>query len=282
MHNMTRMLRFGFVALLVCFANIALAQNATITGTLKDERGNPVVNAYVEVTAGGVIRGRELTDFDGVYTVRPLDGGRYDVVFKFQGKELRITDVSLAADQTRTVNGTLNSGTVLKEATVRVQRYVAPLIDPKEPGGRSVKTAEQIEKTATRSSLDIASLSTQTYQGGRGEGIAIGGGRASGTKIIIDGVQQNPGALAFVDQAPGSVEAITTFSSGVPARYGDASGGLITITTKGPSTRHQGNIQYERSFDGYNRNQLTANISGPLLRRKDSTGAFRNIVGYTL
>lgn len=285
MQNMTRMLRLGFVALLVCFANIALAQNGTITGTLKDERGNPVVNAYVEVSAGNVVRGREVTDFDGIYTVRPLDGGRYDVIFKFQGKELRITDISLAADQTRTVNGTLvtaTSATGGRDVVVRTQRYVAPLIDPKEPGGRSVKTAEQIEKTATRSSLDIASLSTQTYQGGRGEGIAIGGGRASGTKVIIDGVQQNPGALAFVDQAPGSVEAITTFSSGVPARYGDASGGLITITTKGPSTRHQGNIQYERSFDGYNRNQLTANLSGPLLRRKDSTGGYRNVVGYTI
>jgi hypothetical protein len=95
-----------------------------------------------------------------------------------------------------------------------VRRYVAPLIDPAEPGGRSVKTAEQIEKAATRNSLDIASLSTQTYEGRRGSGIAIGGSRISGTKIIIDGVQQNPGSAAFIDQAPNTSLNTYTFANG--------------------------------------------------------------------
>jgi hypothetical protein len=286
MQNMTRMLRLGFVALLVCFANLALAQNGALTGNLKDERGNPIISAYVEASLGGIVTGREVTDFDGNYTIKPLNAGRYTVTFKYQGKELVITDISLTNDQIRTVNGTLvitKSATGDKDVVVRTTRkYVAPLIDPKEPGGRSTKTAEQIEATATRNSLDIASLSTQTYQQGRGGGIAIGGARTSGTKVIIDGVQQNPGSAAFINQAPGSVEAITTFSSGVPARYGDASGGLITITTKGPSTFTQGNVQYEHSVDGYNRNELTLNLSGPLIRRKDSSGNLRNVVGYTI
>ncbi len=42
--------------------------------------------------------------------------------------------------------------------------YQAPIIDPENPGGRQVKTAEQIEKAPTRNSADIAALSTQVYQ----------------------------------------------------------------------------------------------------------------------
>jgi outer membrane receptor protein involved in Fe transport len=113
--------------------------------------------------------------------------------------------------------------------------------------------------------------------------LGIGGGRpGSGTKYVVDGVQLPPGASNFTNQAPGSVETITTFSSGIPARYGDASGGLVTITTKGATATTRGSVQYEHSVDGYNSNQLTVNLSGPLLRKKDSSGVKRPIVGYNI
>lgn len=195
--------------------------NATITGTLKDEKGSPIINAYVETRSGGVVRGRELTDFDGIYTIRPLDGGQYEVTFKFQGKEQTIYGISLAADQMRTVNGILKSGTELKGVTKRATRtvYVPPIIDPKEPGGRSVKTAEQIESSATRNAMDISSLSTQGYQQGRSANIAIGGARTSGTKVIIDGVQQNPGAKAFLNKRPYSKQSPQSLASSALADY---------------------------------------------------------------
>ena len=94
MENMNRLLRLAFVAILVCLTGSAFGQGAGIKGTLKDENGNPVVNANVEVTSGGIVSGRALTDFDGMYTVRPLSGGNYDVKFSYLGKELVITGVS--------------------------------------------------------------------------------------------------------------------------------------------------------------------------------------------
>ncbi len=80
--------------------------------------------------------------------------------------------------------------------------YTAPIINPENPGGRQVKTAEQIEKAPTRNTADIAALSTQVYQGGKGGGLNIGGGRESGTKYIIDGVQLPPGSANFFNAAP--------------------------------------------------------------------------------
>jgi outer membrane receptor protein involved in Fe transport len=271
---------------MLCLPVFALAQNSGIKGNLKDERGNPIVNAGVIVTEGGIMKGQTLTDFDGNYTVRPLSGGRYDVKFSYLGRDLTITNVVVAADQIVTVNGKLVTTTeALKGKPVEVHAvrgYQAPIIDPENPGGRQVKTAEQIEKAPTRQTSDIAALSTQVYQAGSGGGLSIGGGRASGTKYVVDGVQLPPGAANFTNQAPGSVETITTFSSGIPARYGDASGGLVTITTRGATSTTQGNVQFEHSVEGYNTNQLTVNLSGPLLRKKDSLGRRRPIVGYNL
>jgi outer membrane receptor protein involved in Fe transport len=284
---MNRILRAAIVIMLLCLPGIALAQGSGIKGNLVDEKGNAIVNANVLVSEGGIPKGRDLTDFDGNYSVKPLSGGRYDVKFSYLGRDLTITNVVLAADQTVTVNGRLSTSNEAikggKGVTVTaVRSYVPPIIDPENPGGRSVKTAEQIEKAPTRNTSDIASLSTQVYQGGNGTGLSIGGGRGSGTKYVVDGVQLPPGASNYVNQAPGSVETITTFSSGIPARYGDASGGLVTITTKGATSRTMGSLQYEHSVDGYNSNQLTLNLSGPLLRKKDSFGNRRPIVGYNI
>lgn len=284
---MNRILRSAIVMILLCLPSIAFAQSSGIKGILRDERGNPIVNANVVVSEGGIQKGRDLTDFDGNYTVRPLNGGRYDVKFSYLGRDLTITNVVVAADQIVTVNGKLTTTNEAlgkgKEAVVHATRlYTAPIIDPENPGGRQVKTAEQIEKAPTRNTSDIAALTTQVYQGGSGQGLSIGGGRSTGTKYVIDGVQLNTGNANFVNQAPGSVETITTFSSGIPARYGDASGGLVTITTKGATPRTQGSLQYEHSLEGFNSNQLTLNLSGPLLKKKDSLGNRRPIVGYNI
>ncbi len=283
---MNRILRSAIALLMLCLPGVALAQNSGIKGNLTDERGNPIVNAGVVVTEGGISKGQALTDFDGNYTVRPLSGGRYSVKFSYLGRDLTITNVIVAADQIVTVNGKLVTTTeALKGKTVEVhatRSFQAPIIDPENPGGRQVKTADQIEKAPTRNTSDIAALSTQVYQGGSGGSLNIGGGRSSGTKYVVDGVQLPPGASNFTNQAPGSVETITTFSSGIPARYGDASGGLVTITTKGATSKTHGSVMLEHSVDGYNSNELTVNLSGPLLRKKDSFGNRRPIVGYNI
>ncbi len=282
MKNMNRLLRLAFVAILVCISGAVYGQGAGVKGILKDEQGNPIVNANVEVTQGGIVSGRELTDFDGNYTVRPLNGGRYDVKFSYLGRSVTVTGVIVPANQLVTVNSRLTTSTEIKGIEVNAVRgYVVPIIDPEKPGGSTTITKERLTQGNIRSAAEAVTLSAQV-QTNRNGGISIGGGRSSGTKYIIDGVQLNPGQSNFVNPAPGNVEAITTYSSGVPARYGDASGGVVAITTSGASARTMGNVQYEHSLEGYNQNQLTLNLSGPLLRKKDSFGNYRPIIGYNI
>jgi len=275
---MNRLLRLAFVVLLVSISGLAFGQGAAIKGTLTDSKG-PVINATVEVTSGGIAQGKDLTDFDGHYTIKPLNAGNYTVKFTYQDKVKIISDIILTADQTATVNAKLTNELV--GFKVVAHPYVKPIIDDENPD-RNIKTAKEIENAPTRNIADMVGLSTQVYQKSNGAGTNIGGSRVTGTKYIVDGVQLDVGSTTFTNQGQNTVETIETFSSGVPAKYGDASGGLVTITTKGSTATNQGNIQFQHSVEGYDQNQLTLNLSGPLLRKKDSNGAYRPLVGYSI
>jgi outer membrane receptor protein involved in Fe transport len=81
------------------------------------------------------------------------------------------------------------------------------------------------------------------------------------------------------------IEQITVITGGVPAKYGDATGGIISVTTKGPSSRLAGGLEYETSslFDDYNYNLVGFALSGPILKKRKSDGTKGNsIIGYFL
>ncbi|MEO6831581.1 MAG: TonB-dependent receptor [Chitinophagaceae bacterium] len=277
---MNRLLRIAFTVLFASLGTALFAQGSFIGGKLKDEKGEPIINANVEASAGGIVQGRALTDFDGEYSIRGLNSGNYTVKFSYLGKEASYTGISVAGDQGVTVNGKIITSNTLVGVTKTVTRYVKPIIDPRNPGGITRHTATEIENTAGHNIADVAKLATSVVSSGGS--LSLGGGRITGTKYIVDGVQLNPGQVGFTDQAPGSVEDIATFTSGIPAKYGDASGGLISITTKGATATTRGNIAYEHSFDGYNLNRLSGNLSGPLWTKKDSLGAKRPVIGYSI
>src|SRR5690606_35987847 len=72
-----------------------------IYGTLKDERGEPIVAAIVEISNQGTVTGRALTDFDGNYSATTLKGGNYDVKFSYLGKERIIKGVNTKKQKTK-------------------------------------------------------------------------------------------------------------------------------------------------------------------------------------
>ena len=66
-----------------------------------------------------------------------------------------------------------------------------------------------------------------------------------------------------------AIEQITVVTGGLPAKYGDATGGVIEVTTKGPSNKLFGSFEYESSrlFDDYNYDLLGFAVSGPILEK---------------
>jgi len=281
MQDMTRMLRYLFVLLFVSVAGNAFGQTGTVSGTVFDERKEPIIGAFVQVFQSGTARGGDQTDVDGKYTIKPLQPGtNYEIHVKFSTyRSIVLKNVKVTPDQTTYQNFNMEINTREIDEVV-IKEYKVPLINRGEPGSTTTYDAKQIAKIPTRNTNDVASLSAGTYQSKNGAGISIAGARTGGTLYIIDGVQVN--GTAGTNFPPGAIEQMSVITSGVPAKYGDASGGVINITTRGGAPEHTGEVGYERSVDGYGRNYGYFSIAGPLVKRKVDSVNKRNALGYSI
>ncbi len=281
MQDMTRNLRYLFVLLLITAAGTAFGQTGAISGQVLDERNQEVIGAVVQVFQSGTNRGGAVTDIDGKYVVKPLQpASNYEIHVNYTGyNKVVLKNVIVTPDRTTFQNFKMQVNATELE-TVVVREYKVPLIKKDEPGSTTTFTAEQIAKIPTRNTNDVASLAGGTYQSKNGEGIQIAGARQGGTLYIIDGVQVN--GTAGTNFPPGAIEQMSVITSGVPAKYGDASGGVINITTRGGAPRHTGEVGYERSVDGYNRNYAYFTVAGPLLKKSIDSLNKRNVLGYSL
>jgi len=283
MQDMTRKLRYLFVLLFVGVANMAFAQTGAISGTVREKKTKEsVIGAIVEVYQAGVLRGGAATDEDGKFSIKPLNPANdYEVRVKYQTfKEIRVQGVLVSVDRT-TYLPDFNMEENTKElAEVVVVEYRVPLIKRDEPGSSTTITSEQIEKLPTRNTNDAAALAGNTYQQKSGAAVSIGGARSSGTLYIVDGIQVK--GTSGTNFPPNSIDQISVITSGIPAKYGDASGGVISITTKAPKAKTEGSVGLERSVDGYGHTLGYFNIGGPLIRKRVDSVTRKSVLGYTL
>jgi hypothetical protein len=268
---MTRTLRYLLLFVFIGLSGSVFAQE--IAGTVLDEKKEPLINATVQVYQGGILKGGNVTDYDGKYLVKPLDAGNYNVLVSFTGYDsVMITKVVVPPGGRVSQNFNMSRHSVTlggKEGYV-IREFKKKLVDQDNPG-KHVMTADEIKTLPTTEIADVAALSPALYQKQRGQGLNIGGARATGTLYIIDGVQvQNIGDAANtgINMAQNAVEQLEVITSGIPAKYGDVSGGVVSITSRGVSQKLTGNIRAQHSIDGYNNNLISFSIAGPLYKKK--------------
>lgn len=279
---MVKSLRYLFLMLFISFSGAAFAQSGALSGKVYDETKQPIIGAIVEVSQAGVVRGGAQTDEEGSYTIKPLNAATdYQVTVKYTGyQEIRMTNVQITSDRTSYQNFNMKVNATEREEVLVIE-YRKPLIKKDEPGTTTTFTGDEIAKMATINTNDVASLSGGTYQQKQGSGISIGGARTNGTLYIIDGIQVTNDAITNLP--PGSIDQMSVITSGLPAKYGDALGGVISITTRGASPTHRGDVRLERSVEGYGHNLASFNLTGPLFKKKiDTLGNKRPVLGYAL
>lgn len=259
------------ILMLLGCANTVLAQNnGEIYGTVLDEKGLPFPGVIVKVTQGGIIKGGVVTEDDGKYSVKPLQPGNYDVEYSsFSYKTIRKTGVVVSSGgDTKVAIKMQEDAGDLKEFVI--EKYSTPIADQ-----HPVMGAKELERSGLRKIEDAASLVAGVQQVTSGGGLRIGGARSDGTGYILDGqfIQGQP------TSAQGTIEQVQVFASGIPANLGDVSGGIVSVTSKGPTSTIKGSIQGQHSIDGYNQNLLNASVTGPLLTR-EKNGVKENIIGF--
>lgn len=133
-----------------CFTQLSAQGTGSIQGTVLDDKNDPLIGVVIEVSAGEIVKGGGVTDFDGNYVAKPLLPGRYTVKAKALGyKDNIITNVIVNPNRITEVNIKMQPVTTqLQEVVVR--EYKVLLIDKFSGGNTTIKTSEEIERMPTR------------------------------------------------------------------------------------------------------------------------------------
>ncbi len=271
---MVRSLLLTF-AMLLCTFGVALAQSTYLTGKVVDEK-EPLIGASVKALKGtDFVRGA-LTDLDGNFRLS-LDPGTYDVEITYTGFQTqRVTGVQVLTGKINYLPDVVMSSSVLKE--VVITSFKVPLIEQDKTSGGQTLTSEQIKNLPTRSVNAIVATTAGTTSIDGGE-INIKGSRANATNYYIDGIRVSGSTPPVQD-----IEQLSVVTGGLGAEYGDVTGGVISIITKGAASAFHGAIEAETSegLDPYGWRLLTANLSGPILKKKLADGSSRSLIGFRL
>jgi outer membrane receptor protein involved in Fe transport len=236
------------------------------------ETKEPILFGNVALYQNGNLITGTQTDLDGNYVFSNIDPGTYDVEVSYVGFQTqRQTGVLVLAGKSNRVDFELSSGVLLQE--IEVKAYKAPLIEQDNTTTGGVVTAEKIRNLPTKN-INALAATTAGISSIDGGAINVRGSRSDGTNYYIDGIRVSG------NQVPQSeIDQMQVITGGIESRYGDVTGGVISITTKGPSQRYSGAVEVETSefLDAYGYNLLSANLSGPILKKKNTN---ESIVGF--
>jgi len=266
------------LTLIMIFA-VALSYGQTrpgsIKGTVKDKRTGEVIPfATVIVKDKDVVIATGTTDFDGKYNINPVNAGVYNLTCNFIGyADFNLNGVTVYSGKPKVVNFNMTvESTMIQEVTVTAQEELI------ETGKTSeIVSSEEIKNLPYRNLSQIVGTTAGVFQQDGSGSFNVRGSRSSTNVIFIDGVKVR-GDVNLPRDAILQTEVIT---GGVPAQYGDVTGGVISTTTKGPAPYYFGSSEILTSsvFDPYHYNLGALTLGGPIIRNK-KTG--QPIVGFLL
>lgn len=228
----------------------------------------PVEFLDVIVQQDGITKGGGFTDENGNYTVKALGPGEYTVTAKhLEYQDEVITGVLVTSNNITYVNIEMRKADATELGEVVKRVYKTPLVE-KDKNQKSFSDKD-IVKLPTRSIGAIAQTSSAVNMTSGG-GISFLGQRTDGTRVFVDGVAVI-GSSSLPQAGQGQIDII---QSGVPAQYGDFTGGAINITTKGPSRFYRSSFEIISSsmFDRYHYNHIEYSAVGPLIIKNKGGG----------
>jgi hypothetical protein len=272
--------------LLVAFVFLGFGLNAqdnggTIKITLTDKANKETIPfANIVVYIGKTQVAVATTDMDGVAYIKNLNAGKYNVKAVYVGYQpQQQNDVQLQNGKTAYVNIALSNEGGVNLNEVVVTEYAVALIDPDTKSG-AVVDRETFQHVADKSVEGVIGMAAGVVvtDNGSSQQIQVRGARPNSTNYFVDG-ERSIGTNNLPQQA---VEQMSVILGGLPAQYGDITGGAISITTRGVQPKFFGGVEAISSelTDPYGYNSLGFSLGGPLVMKKDSANNKKPIVGF--
>jgi len=265
-------LMFAFVVLEVV-AQDAFGQSS--------EKGR-IVGKVVDAKSGEELPGANVTikgtyyggssNIDGEVRIENVNPGTYTVEVTLLGyKTVQFTNITVESGKTTTIEAKLEETvlTIDKEIVIVGEK---PLFDIEETASKRSVGQQDIQAAALQNVEKIVALQAGVVFADNE--IHIRGGRSHENAYLIDGVSvQDPmaGTGFGLQISPASIQEVEVITGGYNAEYGQATSGIVNITTREGSDKYGGAISYKRDHFGFNRDSRSNwntdiydfNLSGP-------------------
>jgi hypothetical protein len=254
--------------------------SGTLKGKVSDKATKePIPFANIIIEVGGVQVGGATSDFDGNFLIKPIPPGKVDLKATFVGYRTQIQkSIVIFPDKIQFQNIELEAQTTTLQE-VEIVQYKVPLISKDQTVSGGTVTSEEIAKMANKSADAVATTVGGVGTDANGNITSMRGQRSSGTVYYIDGMR----VIGSNSLPQSAIEQVEVILGGTPAAYGDATGGIINVTTKGPSREIAAGIDVQTSkfLDRFNFNRVGLNLTGPLFSKKDTVTKVKTpIMGY--
>jgi hypothetical protein len=257
MQRIKRILFMGWLlVLLVAFIGVTRIQaqsiiEGKITGTITDDKGEPLPGATVELTSPGLMAKRSAaTSAKGTFFFLNLSIGKYKLAASMPSfKTVAEENIEVTAGSSLVVNMALPLGAIEETVTVT---GAAPVVDVKTSTIDAKINLEMLDKLPTsRDSWYDLSLSTpgmfDTGKEVMGSPTAYGES-GQGNIFLVNGVDTtNPSGAGWgsmINVNYNTIQEVRIISLGSKAEYGNFSGAAIDVITKSGSNELRGSLSY--------------------------------------
>ena len=253
------------LSLVMCMTAVAFGQETygNIEGTVKDPNGAVVPNVTITISSAKVaasgttttgigtgFKRTSTTDEEGTFRVLQVPPGLYDVVTTSTSGfgEARYENVTINIGQTTQLLITVSPGSTT--TTVDIVSSESTVVDA---------TSNAIQTSISAQEIELVPKSTgftgllKTVPGTRPEtrtgGFSVDGASGGENVFVIDGQEvtnYRTGTLNETYNVPTQlVQEVQVKSSGFDALYGGATGGVISVATRGGSNEFHGEFGFQ-------------------------------------
>jgi Carboxypeptidase regulatory-like domain len=271
--------------LLLCATALAQVQTGTISGTVRDSTGAVIPNAHVTIKNLDTGATRDtVTNAQGGYTVPGLPPANYQVDVAAGSFSNFKQNVAVTVGGFATVDATL--GLAAASTTVEVSaQQEAVQVNTQNQEVSQIITPTQVAQlpSLTRNPYDFVAVAGNVSGGDRaqsssnpqlvgsgqnntdrGVGFSINGQRASGTEILLDGVENtnifDTTIALWIPQD--SVQEFRVVTNNFEPQYGRAAGGVINLTSKSGSNSLHGSAWEFNRLSDYTANTYDNAVQG--------------------
>jgi hypothetical protein len=273
------------LSVVLCLSAVAFGQETTgkIEGTVKDATGALVPNITITITnakttasgttstgIGTGFRRTATTNEEGFFRVLQIPPGTYDVVTTASSGfgETRFENVTVAIGQSSQLAITVNPG-----SNVNTVDIVATDAQPVDVTNNAIQTTINSQKIElipkTTGFTGLLKTVPGTRPESRSGGFSVDGASGGENVFVIDGQEvtnYRTGTLNETYNIPTQlVQEVQVKSSGFDALYGGATGGVVSVVTRGGGNDFHGEfgLQFEvPKFNGSQRPLLNRFTSG--------------------